>query len=95
MGAYHAAEATYVFGRPWAFANPARFTPEQAALARRMRDQWTAFGRPAFAANWPAVAANGGPLKLFDPQGDRMDETFFARHHCDLWDGTPFGAVTH
>lgn len=95
MGAYHAAEATYVFGRPWAFASPGKFTPEQAALARRIRDQWAAFGRPAFAANWPAVAANGAPLKVFDPQGDRMDDNFFERHHCDLWDGTPFGAVTH
>ena len=95
MGAYHAAEATYVFGRPWAFADPSKFTPQQAALARRMRNAWAGFGHdPAFETNWARVGERGAPLKAFDPEGDRPDEGFFVRHQCALWDGSAFGAVT-
>jgi len=94
MGAYHASEMTYVFGRPWAFASPSKFTPEQAALARRMRDAWAGFGHdPAFEAGWPRVDERGTPLKAFDPAGDRADEGFFVRHQCAMWDGSDFGAV--
>jgi para-nitrobenzyl esterase len=94
MGAYHASEVTYVFGRAWAFASPGKFTPEQAALARRMRDAWAGFGHdPAFEANWPRVGERGTPLKAFDPGGDRADEDFFVRHQCAMWDGSDFGAV--
>jgi para-nitrobenzyl esterase len=94
MGAYHASEMTYVFGRPWAFASPSKFTPEQTALARRMRDAWAGFGHdPAFEADWPRVDERGTPLKAFDPAGDRADEGFFVRHQCAMWDGSGFGAV--
>jgi para-nitrobenzyl esterase len=30
---------------------------------------------------------------VFAPEGDRLDQTFFERHQCAFWDGTPFGAV--
>jgi para-nitrobenzyl esterase len=96
MGAYHAAEATYVFGRPWAFASPSKFTPEQAALARRMRDAWAGFGHdPVFEVGGPRVGERGTPIRTFDPAGDRADDAFFARHQCAMWDGSGFGAVTH
>jgi para-nitrobenzyl esterase len=95
MGAYHASEMTSIFGRPWAFADSGKFTPEQAALARRMRDDWAGFGHdPAFEAGWPRVDAKGTPLKAFDPAGDRADTEFFERHQCAMWDATDFGAVT-
>ena len=96
MGAYHASELTYVFGRPWAFASPSRFTPEQAALARRMRDAWAGFGHdPAFETDWPRVGERGTSIKALDPKGDRADDGFFDRHQCAMWDGSAFGAVTH
>jgi para-nitrobenzyl esterase len=96
MGAYHASELTYVFGRSWAFADAGRFTSEQAALARRMRDAWAGFGHDArFEAAWPRVGASGALVKIFDPAGDRPDDSFFARHQCAMWDGSAFGAVTH
>lgn len=94
MGAYHASEMTYVFGRPWAFASSSKFTPEQTALARRMRDAWAGFGHdPAFEAGWPRVDERGTPLKAFDPAGDRADDDFFVRHQCAMWDGSDFGAA--
>lgn len=86
MGAYHASELTYVFGRPWAFADPGRFTPEQAALGERMRGLWAGFGH---GADWP----RDGRVLVLDPAGDRLSDDFAARHHCDLWATTPFGPV--
>jgi para-nitrobenzyl esterase len=94
MGAYHASDLAYVFGAKWLFADPGRFTPQQAALARRMRDRWAGFGHdPDFARDWPRVSEGGGPVRVFAPEGDRMDPTFFDRHRCAFWDGTAFGAV--
>jgi para-nitrobenzyl esterase len=94
MGAYHASDLAYVFGAKWLFADPGRFTPQQAALARRMRDRWAGFGHdPDFARDWPRVSEGGGPVRVFAPEGDRMDPSFFERHHCAFWDGTAFGAV--
>lgn len=86
MGAYHASELTYVFGRPWAFADPGRFTPEQAALGERMRGLWAGFGH---GADWP----RDGRVLVLDPARDRLSDDFAARHHCDLWATTPFGPV--
>jgi para-nitrobenzyl esterase len=91
MGAYHASELTYLFGRSWALA-PARFTPEQAALARRMRDRWAGFGHRDF-DGWTPVSDGGGPVLVMTPEGDRIDPNYHARRECDFWDGTPFGAV--
>ena len=92
LGAYHASELAYVFGTSWVFADVKRFTPAQKALSERMQRLWAAFGTEGFAAEWPRVEG-AGPVRVFAPEGDRMDEDFFARHHCAFWDGTPFGAV--
>ncbi len=92
LGAYHASELAYVFGTRWVFADPKRFTPEQKVLSERMQRLWATFGRSAFAAEWPRVEG-AGPVRVFKPEGDVMDDGFFERHHCDFWDGTPFGAV--
>ena len=92
MGAYHASEATYVFGTSWLFADTDVWTPDQRALSDRMMTFWAGFGRPDFDAAWPGVTDGGGPVKVFDPAGDRMDEGFFARHQCDFWGGTALGA---
>ena len=92
LGAYHASELAYVFGTRWVFADPKRFTPEQKALSERMQRLWATFGRSAFAAEWPRVEG-AGPVRVFKSEGDVMDDGFFERHHCDFWDGTPFGAV--
>ncbi len=94
MGAYHASELAYVFGTSWLFADIDAFTPEQRALSERMMGLWAGFGQgPAFQAEWPRVEADGGPVKVFAPEGDRMDDRFFERRNCDLWGGTSFGAV--
>lgn len=92
LGAYHASELAYVFGTRWVFADPARFTPEQKALAARMQTAWAAFGQPGFEQDWPRVR-EGGPIRIFSPEGDRLDAAFFERHQCAFWDGTPFGAA--
>lgn len=92
LGAYHASELAYVFGTSWVFADVGRFSPEQKALSRRMQRLWAQFGRPEFEADWPRVDG-AGPVRIFAPEGDRMDGDFFARHQCDFWDGGPFGAV--
>lgn len=92
LGAYHASELAYVFGTSWVFADVKRFTPEQKALSDRMQRLWAEFGTAAFAAEWPRVEG-AGPVRVFTPKGDRMDDDFFDRHHCAFWDGTPFGAV--
>lgn len=92
LGAYHASELAYVFGTSWIFADVKRFTPEQRALSERMQALWTGFGQRDFGADWPVVEGDG-PVRIFGPEGDHLDADFFARHQCDFWDGTPFGAV--
>jgi para-nitrobenzyl esterase len=94
MGAYHASELAYVFGTRWLFADPARWTPAQRGLSERMMALWAGFGQdPSFAAAWPAVRDGGGPVRVFDPAGDRLDRTFFDRHQCAFWGGTALGPV--
>jgi para-nitrobenzyl esterase len=92
LGAYHASELAYVFGTSWVFADVKRFTPQQKALSDRMQRLWATFGTPGFAAEWPR-GEGAGPVRVFSPEGARMDHDFFDRHHCAFWDGTSFGAV--
>jgi para-nitrobenzyl esterase len=92
FGAYHASELAYVFGTSWIFADVKRFTPQQKALSQRIQSLWARFGRDDFEAEWPRVEG-AGPVRVFAPDGDRLDPDFFGRHHCDFWDGGPFGAV--
>lgn len=92
MGAYHAAEATYVFGTPWIFANPKAWRPDQRALSDRMMSLWADFGRPDFDSRWPRVTEGGEPVLRFHPSGDRIDHDFFERRHCGFWGGSGLGA---
>ncbi len=93
MGAYHAGEVASVFGTSWLFTDTGKWSREQKALSQRMMGLWAGFGHdPAFATDWPAISQGGGPVRLFDPAGDRMDDGFHARHRCDFWDGTALGA---
>lgn len=92
MGAYHASEATYVFGTSWIFADARTWTPEQRALSQRMMSLWAGFGRDGFDARWPRVTDGGEPVVVFDPAGDRTDDGFFARHQCGFWGGTALGS---
>lgn len=92
LGAYHASELAYVFGTSWVFADVKRFTPEQKALSQRMQALWAEFGQAEFDAKWPRVQ-DAGPVRIFSPEGDRLDADYFSRHQCDFWDGAPFGAV--
>lgn len=94
LGAYHASEATYVFGTRWIFANPARFTPEQRALSDRMMRLWAGFGHDEVPdAEWPR-ATDSGPVRVFDPAGDTIDDSFAARSQCDFWATTRFAPVS-
>lgn len=93
MGAYHAGEVASVFGTSWLFTDTGRWSPAQQALSRRMMGLWAGFGQdPDFVTKWPAVRERGGPVRLFDPEGERMDATFHDRHQCAFWDGTALGA---
>lgn len=93
LGAYHASEATYVFGTKWIFADPAQFTPEQRALSDRMMRLWAGFGHdPAFESDWPRVS-DSGSIRVFQPTGDVMDNSVEARSQCDLWATTRFAPV--
>lgn len=92
MGAYHAGEVASVFGTSWLFTNTSRWSPPQRALSDRMMRFWAGFGHDAeFATDWPAVSEGGGPIKRFDPAGDRMGSDFHTRHQCDFWDATALG----
>lgn len=92
-GAYHAGEVASVFGTSWLFTDTDRWTPQQRELSARMMSLWAGFGNdPDFENEWPSVQDSGGPVRLFDPSGDRMDATFHARHQCEFWDGTELGA---
>ena len=94
MGAFHASELVYLFGTRWVFADPAKFTPEQRALSERMMALWAGFGHdPDFGQAWPPVSVGGGPVRVFHPAGDAMDDSFFDRHQCGFWGGTALGAV--
>lgn len=94
MGSYHASELTYVFGERWVLGDPAKFTPEQRALSDRMMRLWAGFGHdPAFEAEWPVIREGGVPIRVFAPEGDRLDDSFFERHQCAFWDATPWGSA--
>lgn len=86
-GSYHTAEIAYVFGRPWALADPAGFDEAQARLSAEMQDYWGSFaraGRPEGAAPWRRFAGPGDVLRLAPgPLGVAADMA--GRHHCDLW----------
>lgn len=84
--AYHAGELAYVFGTRWVLANPARFTPPQAALARRMRDAWGAFARGEALADWPRFTEADPKVKVLAPDGDRLETDFAERYRCAFWD---------
>jgi para-nitrobenzyl esterase len=86
MRAYHAGELAYVFGTRWVLANPARFTPAQAALARRMRDAWGAFARGEGPADWPRFTEAEPAVRVFAPEGDRVETDFAERYRCDFWE---------
>ncbi|RZJ88567.1 MAG: carboxylesterase family protein, partial [Brevundimonas sp.] len=93
MGAFHASELAYVFGTRWVFADPGKFTPQQKALSDRMMRLWAGFGHEAD-SEWPAVNDDGEPVRVFAPEGDQTDDTFFDRHQCAFWGGTMWGAVS-
>lgn len=95
MGSYHASELAYVFGTRWLFADPARFTPRQRALSERMMSLWSGFGHdPEFDDRWPRIHPDGTPVRVFDPDGDRLDDDYAERRRCRFWSSTPFGPVT-
>ncbi len=54
---------------------------------------WAGFGHDAFPADWTPVDDGGGPVRMLDPEGDRMDGDFSRRHQCDFWATTIFGPV--
>ncbi|MFV0622480.1 carboxylesterase/lipase family protein [Sphingomonas sp. ac-8] len=84
--AYHAGELAYVFGTRWVLANPARFAPAQAALARRIRDAWGAFARGEKLGDWPRFTAAEPAVKVLSPNGDRVEADFAERYGCAFWD---------
>jgi para-nitrobenzyl esterase len=86
LRAYHAGELAYIFGTRWVLANPARFTPAQAALARRMRDAWGEFARGETPTDWPRYTEANPVLRVFAPEGDRTEMDFAERHRCEFWE---------
>ena len=100
MGAYHAAEITYVFQTKWGLADPAAFSPPQKRLAQAMGVLWTAFaksGRPSAvgAPAWPTYTAAKPDILTLAPLSSLVPtamaplttRTAFADdHRCALWD---------
>jgi para-nitrobenzyl esterase len=90
-GAYHAAEIISVFGTPLTgFADPARFTPAQADLARTMRAYWTNFARTgnpnaAGLPAWQPLDPARNNLLNFAPGQVEEGTTFRQDHRCDVW----------
>ena len=90
-GSYHTAEIAYVFDRPWALADPDRFSPGQARLSAAIQDFWGSFareGRPTGVAAWPRFRGPDDVLRLA-PDGIGPAADVAARHHCDFWDREP------
>ncbi|MDI2126529.1 carboxylesterase/lipase family protein [Yinghuangia seranimata] len=92
LGNAHSAELAYLFD----FTMQGRaFTPEQQALATRMKRTWAAFAwtgspnGPGLAA-WPRVAADGTAVLKFQPGGDTVFAGFADEHQCGFWQS--FGA---
>ncbi|WP_102126374.1 carboxylesterase/lipase family protein [Deinococcus planocerae] len=93
-GAYHASEIISVFGTPLTgLADPAKFTPVQADLARLMRTYWANFarsGNPASPAQpglpaWQPLDPARNNLLTFAPGRVTENTIFRQEHRCDLW----------
>ncbi|MEF2278963.1 carboxylesterase/lipase family protein [Deinococcus sp. YIM 134068] len=93
-GAYHAAEIISVFGtRLEGLADPARFTPVQADLARLMRTYWANFarsGNPNVPARpgvpeWRPLDPARNNLLTFAPGRVAESTAFRQEHRCDFW----------
>ncbi|WP_237479836.1 carboxylesterase/lipase family protein [Lichenibacterium dinghuense] len=86
-GSYHTAEIAYVFDRPWALADPARFDDAQARLSAEIQDRWGAFARGE--APWhPAASDAAGAVVALSPGvpgTDAFAPNFAARHRCGVW----------
>ncbi len=88
-GSYHTAEIAYVFGRPWALADPSDFDAGQARLSAEIQDLWGSFaraGKPDGAVAWQRFRSPADVVRLA-PEGPGKAEAFAARHACDLWAG--------
>jgi para-nitrobenzyl esterase len=87
--ATHGDEMQYVLDLPSAPV-PATLSPDQEALAAKMRAAWARFaetGRPGRSAGvrWPEIGTFGEPvLSLVAPQ-PRVDTAFASTHHCAFW----------
>ena len=89
MGSYHTAEIAYVFGRPWALADPSRFDEAQARLSAAVQDFWGSFartGRPEGATPWRRFGDAGDVLAL-SPGGLGTASDIAGRHRCAFWAG--------
>ena len=54
---------------------------------------WAGFGHEDVSdAEWPR-ATDGGPIRVFQPEGDMIDHGFAARSQCDFWATTRFAPV--
>lgn len=90
-GAYHAAELVSVFGtRVEGLADPAKFTPAQAELARTMRAYWTnfaRFGNPNAGGlpDWRPQTPDRNSVLTFEPGRIAETNTFRQEHRCDVW----------
>lgn len=89
MGAFHASELAAVFGASWALQDAGGFSQEQAALSDRMRRAWA-----GDLSDWPAIQGGDAPIRIFSPEGDRLDDSFARRHNCAFWADVVLGGET-
>lgn len=93
LGAFHASEITYVFGTPLrGLADPASFSPAQAALSQQMGQYWTNFARAgnpngAGLTEWPAYSEQNQAVLTLAPGGNSVNTQFAREHQCDFWAG--------
>ncbi|WP_320203830.1 carboxylesterase/lipase family protein [Agrobacterium rosae] len=88
VGAYHASELSYVFGTPWALADPMRFTTNQKVLSERIMSAWGRFARgdPPL-PGWPITTKAAPNVLQLLPEGDHTVIDFRDRHACEFWKG--------
>jgi para-nitrobenzyl esterase len=80
QGAAHAYELSYLFGMPGNLTH----TPDQQALAARMRGSWTGFAATG-RANWPRYNATSHVMQSLVPPKPVLLNDFSAEHKCGFW----------
>lgn len=88
LGASHTHELQYIFPgwRGVYKGNVARFTPEQARLAKDMRTMWATFASTGkLPEQFTPISRNHDAVISVEPSAIKMIDNFDQVHNCDFW----------